>query len=153
VFHASKVPGSKFDGGSTKIIDERNFPETSISALVISLEPGGMREIHWHPDTDELQYYTKGKARMTVFDAAARSRTFDFQAGDVGCVPRTMGHYIENTGDEPMQVINVFNAKNYKDVSLAQWLALTPREMVQGTLNLNDKAMSAMQRGYRPIRI
>src|SRR5690606_36961578 len=78
VFHASKSPASQFDGGSTKVIDRRHFPETTLSALIIDLEPGAMREVHWHPDADELQYYTKGQGRMTVFDATANARTFDF---------------------------------------------------------------------------
>lgn len=151
VFHASKSPASKFDGGSTKVIDSRLFPETTLSALIIDLEPGAMREIHWHPDADELQYYTKGQARMTVFDATANARTFDFRAGDVGCVPKTLGHYIENTGNEPMQVINVFNTRAYKDISLNQWMALTPPDMVRGTLNLNDRMMQSLRRSYRPV--
>lgn len=151
VFHASKSPAMKFDGGSTKVIDRRQFPETTLSALIIDLEPGAMREIHWHPDADELQYYTKGRGRMTVFDATANARTFDFHAGDVGCVPKTLGHYIENTGKEPMQVINVFNSKDYKDISLNQWMALTPPAMVRGTLNLNDNVMKSLRRSYRPV--
>jgi oxalate decarboxylase len=151
VFHASKSPAMKFDGGSTKIIDSRQFPETTLSALIIDLEPGAMREVHWHPDADELQYYTKGRGRMTVFDATANARTFDFHAGDVGCVPKTLGHYIENTGNEPMQVINVFNSKSYSDISLNQWMALTPPAMVRGTLNLNDSVMKSLRRSYRPV--
>lgn len=39
---------------------------------------------------------------MTVFASGGKSRTFDYQAGDVGYVPFAMGHYIENTGDEPL---------------------------------------------------
>mgnify|MGYP003693573533 CR=1 FL=1 len=39
VFHASKLAPNKFDGGSTKVIDHRQFPETSLSALIIDLEP------------------------------------------------------------------------------------------------------------------
>ncbi len=76
-----------------------------------------------HPDADELQYYISGKARMTVFDAVNNARTFDFEAGDVGYVPKTLAHYIENTGDEPMRVVNVFHTGEYKDVSLNNWLA------------------------------
>lgn len=151
VFHASKQEPNKFDGGSTKVIDTRIFPETTLAALIIDLEPGAMREVHWHPDADELQYYIKGEARMTVFDATANARTFDFRAGDVGWVPKTLGHYIENTGKEPVQVINVFNAPKYKDVSLNQWMALTPPEMIQGTLDLDDTMMKALRRSYRPV--
>jgi oxalate decarboxylase len=151
VFHASKVAPNKFDGGSTQVIDHRQFPETSLSALIINLEPGGLREIHWHPDADELQYYIKGEARMTVFDATANARTFNYRAGDVGYVPKTLAHYIENTGTEPMQVINVFNSPRYSDLSLNQWMALTPPDLVRGTLDLGDTAMKALRREFRPV--
>jgi oxalate decarboxylase len=151
VFHASKQAPNKFDGGSTKVIDNRQFPETSLSALIIDLEPGALREIHWHPDADELQYYIKGEARMTVFDATANARTFNYRAGDVGYVPKTLAHYIENTGTEPMQVINVFKSPRYSDLSLNQWMALTPPDLVRGTLNLSDTAMKALRREFRPV--
>jgi oxalate decarboxylase len=151
VCHASKIAPNKFDGGSTKVIDHRQFPETSLSALIIDLEPGALREIHWHPDADELQYYVKGEARMTVFDAVHNARTFNYRAGDVGYVPKTLGHYIENTGTEPMRVINVFNSRRYSDVSLNQWMALTPPDMVRGTLNLDDGVMKALRREFRPV--
>jgi oxalate decarboxylase len=119
--------------------------------LIINLEPGALREIHWHPDADELQYYIKGEARMTVFDATANARTFNYRAGDVGYVPKTLVHYIENTGTEPMQVINVFNSPRYSDVSLNQWMALTPPDLVRGTLDLGDTAMKALRREFRPV--
>ena len=48
------------------VIGVRNFPETTLSALVVELDPGAMRELHWHPDADEWQYYLAGEARMTV---------------------------------------------------------------------------------------
>ncbi len=53
---------------------------------------------------------------MTVFDATSKARTFNYRAGDVGFVPRTMGHYIENIGSTTMRVINVFNSRKYTDV-------------------------------------
>jgi oxalate decarboxylase len=115
--------------------------------MIIDLEPGALREIHRHPDADELQYYIKGEARMTMFDATANARTFNYRAGDVGYVPKTLAHYIENTGTEPMRVINVFKSPRYSDVSLA----LTPPDMVRGTLNLGDTAMKALRREFRPV--
>ena len=35
---------------------------------------------------------------MTVFFNRATARTIDFRPGDVGYIPQTLGHYIENTG-------------------------------------------------------
>jgi oxalate decarboxylase len=150
-YHASAHEPACFLGGSTKVIDARQFPRTSLSALIIELEPGAMRELHWHPRADEWQYYMAGEARMTVFDATSNARTFDYRAGDVGYVPRTLGHYIENVGSTPVRVINVFNSPVYEDVSLNQWMALTPPELVRGHLNLDDAAMRALRRDYHPV--
>ncbi len=150
-WHASEHEPARYDGGSTKVIDARQFPRTSLSALIIELEPGGMRELHWHPRADEWQYYLEGEARMTVFDATSNARTFNYRAGDVGFVPRTLGHYIENTGSAPVRVINVFNSPVYEDVSLNQWMALTPPDLVRGHLNLDDTTMKALRQEYRPV--
>jgi oxalate decarboxylase len=150
-WHASAQEPAYYSGGSTKVIDVRQFPRTSLSALIIELEPGAMRELHWHPRADEWQYYLEGEARMTVFDATSNARTFDYRAGDVGFVPRTLGHYIENTGSTPVRVINVFNSPVYEDVSLNQWMALTPPDLVRGHLNLDEAAMKALRPDYRPV--
>jgi len=151
VYHASRQPPNRFDGGSTKVVDSKVFPETNLSALIIELEPGALREIDWHPDADELQYYLSGEARMTVFDATANARTFNYCAGDVGYVPKTLGHYIENVGRETVHVINVFKSPRYSDISLNQWMALTPPDMDRGTLDLSDTVLKALRCEYRPV--
>jgi oxalate decarboxylase len=110
-----------------------------------------MREIHWHPNADEWQFYIAGKARMTVFAAQANSRTFDFQAGDVGTVPKAMAHFVENTGNETLRFLELFNAPRFVDVSLAQWIALTPHELVQAHLNVDRDLIDALPRDKRPI--
>ena len=88
-------------GGKVWIVDSRTFPPaTTVAAALVEVDPGGMRELHWHPTTDEWQYYISGRGRMTVFASIGSARTFDYQAGDVGYVPFAMGHYVENTGDD-----------------------------------------------------
>ncbi|QTQ85865.1 cupin domain-containing protein (plasmid) [Agrobacterium tumefaciens] len=144
VYASSQLPAKRFSGGTVKTIDSRNFPVTTLSALIIEIEPGGMREMHWHPNADEWQYYVAGEARMTVFDATSKARTFNYRAGDVGFVPRTLGHYIENTGTTTVTVINVFNCLICSDISLNRWMALTPPDLVRGHLNLNDTVMAAL---------
>jgi len=74
--------------GTVRITDSSVFPASkNIAAALVEIEPGGLRELHWHPNTDEWQYYISGQARMGVFAASGQARTFDFQAGDVGYVP------------------------------------------------------------------
>jgi oxalate decarboxylase len=140
-------------GGRARIVDSSNFPAAStIAAALVEVDPGGLRELHWHPNTDEWQYYISGQGRMTVFASAGKARTFDFQAGDVGYIPFAMGHYIENTGDEPLRFLEMFRSDRFADISLSQWMALTPPELVQQHLNLDARTMAAVARARtKPI--
>ncbi len=151
VFRGKDIIANSWVGGATKIIDSKSFTLTPMAMLMIDLEPGGMREIHWHPDADEIQYYIGGRARMTVFNAVDNARTFDFVAGDVGYVPKNLAHYIENVGDEPVRVLNVFSKGDYRDVSLNNWLALTPPALVQGHLDVGETLMKALRQGPGPV--
>ncbi|MCW2963294.1 MAG: oxalate decarboxylase [Actinomycetia bacterium] len=134
-------------GGTARIVDSSNFPAaTTIAAALVEVEPGGLRELHWHPNTDEWQYYIEGQGRMTVFASSGKARTFDYQAGDVGYVPFAMGHYVENTGAEPLRFLEMFRSDRFADISLTQWLALTPPELVRAHLNLDEDAIATFPR-------
>jgi oxalate decarboxylase len=81
-----------------------------------------------------------------VFASGGKARTFDYQAGDVGYVPFAMGHYVENTGGEPLRFLEMFRSDRFADVSLNQWMALTPPELVQAHLNLDQQTMAALSK-------
>jgi oxalate decarboxylase len=142
----------KTKSGTVRITDTSVFPASkTISAALVEVEPGGMRELHWHPNTNEWQYYIEGQARMGVFAASGQARTFDFLAGDVGYVSFAMGHYIENTGSATLRFLEVFKSSYYADVSLDQWMALTPPELVSATLNLDPQVMGALRKEKVPV--
>ncbi len=139
-------------GGTARIVDSTTFPAaTTIAAAFVEVEPGGMREIHWHPNADEMQYYLSGQARMTVFAAESRAGTFDYQPGDVGFVPRNMGHYIENTGTTKLQLLEVWNTSRFMDVSLRQWLAFTPFELVRAHLHIDKSVLADVPTRKTPV--
>ena len=121
-------PKAQSGGGAARIVDSSNF---SVS------EPGAIRELHWHPNTSEWQYWIKGKGRMTVVTTGAKARTVDFQANDVGYVPAMAGHYIENTGTEELVFLEMFKTNKYQDVSLNQWIARMPDKMAEAHLKLS----------------
>ena len=142
----------KTKGGTVRISDSSTFPvSTTIAAALVEVDPGGMRELHWHPNTDEWQYYIEGQARMGVFGASGQARTFDFRAGDVGYVPFAMGHYVENTGTTTMRFLEVFKSSYFADVSLDQWMALTPPELVSAHLKLDPRVMEALRKTKAPV--
>jgi oxalate decarboxylase len=116
-----------FAGGSLRLVSERQFPiSTTMTGALMRIKPGGMRELHWHPNADEWQYYIKGRGRMSVFGSHGRTRTDEFGAGDVGYVPQGYGHYIENIGSEDLDVVIVFNSGIYQSISLTAWMAGNP---------------------------
>ncbi|MHB2207674.1 oxalate decarboxylase family bicupin [Methylobacterium sp. CM6257] len=139
-------------GGSVRITDSTVFPASvTIAAALVEVEPGGLRELHWHPNGDEWQYYLSGKGRMTVFGSESKARTFDYQAGDVGYVPFAMGHYIENTGDTTLTFLEMFRSPRYADISLTQWLALTPHPLVQAHTGMDPKLVEALPEVKAPV--
>jgi oxalate decarboxylase len=138
--------------GTVRITDTKVFPASkTISAALVEVAPGAMRELHWHPNTDEWQYYIEGQARMGVFAASGQARTFDFLANDVGYVPFAMGHYIENTGTTPLRFLEIFNSDYYADVSLDQRLALTPPELVSVHLKADPQLLQALRKEKVPV--
>lgn len=142
----------KMKGGTVRITDSSVFKVSkTIAAALVELEPGAMRELHWHPNNDEWQYYLEGEGRMGVFASSGQARTFDFRAGDVGYVPFAMGHYVENTGTTPLRFLELFKSDHYADISLNQWLALTPPALLEQHLHLNDTFMRSLQKTKAPI--
>jgi oxalate decarboxylase len=145
-------PAQKFPGGSVRIVDSRNFPiSEKIAAALVEIEPGGMRELHWHPNNDEWQYYLTGEGRMTVFGGDGAARTFDFRAGDVGYVPFAFGHYVQNTGTDSLWFLEMFKSDRFVDVSLNQWLALTPTALTQSNLNVDSRFTDLLRKEKWPV--
>ncbi len=141
-----------FPGGTVRIVDSTNFPiSTTVAAALVEIKPGGMREMHLHPNADEWQYYMSGTARMTVFGGQGTARTFDYRAGDVGYVPRAFGHYVQNTGDQSVWFLEMFKSSRFEDVSLNQWMALTPQQLVQENLNAGPELMHALRKEKWPV--
>ncbi|CAE6376402.1 oxalate decarboxylase [Rhizoctonia solani] len=150
-FAASKAPATNTTGGSVKIIDSRTFNiSKTISVAEVTVDVGGIRELHWHPTQPEWSFFIEGNARITVFAATANARTFNYQAGDIGYVPPSFGHYVENIGNTTLKFLEIFNSDIYEDISLNQWLALTPPDMVKAHLQLSDDTISKLQK-VKPI--
>ncbi|MGG4127654.1 oxalate decarboxylase family bicupin [Paenibacillus illinoisensis] len=139
-------------GGSVRIVDSTNFPiSTTVAAALVEIKPGGMRELHWHPNADEWQYYLTGQGRMTVFGGNGTARTFNYRAGDVGYVPVAMGHYVQNTGTDTLWFLEIFRSDRFEDISLNQWMALTPRELVRDNLNAPTELLDALRKVKWPV--
>jgi oxalate decarboxylase len=147
-FRTLEMPVTKkTKGGEVRIIDSSVFKASkTITAAIVTVHPGGVRELHWHPNADEWQYYFAGQGRMTVFAMGGRARTADFRTGDVGYVQQNMPHYIENTGNTDLKFLEMFKSSYYQDLSLSQWLAHTPPELVMAHLKIDRATLEAIPR-------
>jgi len=141
------APTKSNRSGEVRIIDSSNFKiATTIAAAIVTVKPGGVRELHWHPNADEWQYFFGGKGRMTVFATGGRARTMDFETGDVGYVQKTLPHYVENTGTTDLKFLEMFKTDRYQDLALSEWLAHTPPDLVAAHLNLDKATIGALPR-------
>ncbi|MFG1262127.1 MULTISPECIES: cupin domain-containing protein [Xanthobacter] len=152
-FKASTMtPTRESASGTVKVIDSRNFPASQkIASAIVTVKPGCMRELHWHPNGSEWQYWIKGRGRMTVFPGQEAARTMDFSSNDVGFVQNMAGHYIENTGDEDLVFLELFVAPEFRDISLNRWLRALPEQVVMDHTHLTAEDIRKIPTGHHPL--
>src|SRR5580693_3516808 len=118
-------------GGRLWLVDSTKFPiSKTMTGAVLDLEPGALRELHWHPTADEWQYVLEGKVSMTLFGSGGRYRTETFEKGDVGYSPQGYGHSLENVGDGKCRILIGFNSGIYEDIDLSEWIAGNPPDVL-----------------------
>jgi len=131
-------PTTETAGGTIRIVDSTIFQASkTIASALFTLKPGALRELHWHPNASEWQYYISGKGRMTVFASAGQAHTMDYNPNDVGYVPQVAGHYVENTGDRDLVFLALFKSGYFSEVSLNQWIRRLPVQMTEQHLRLS----------------
>jgi oxalate decarboxylase len=142
---SSLAPARQTRGGFVQIADSRNFnASTTVAAAMVTIRPGAARELHWHPNADEWQYYIKGQGRMTVFNTGPAAQTADFRPGDIGYVKKSLGHYVQNTGTTDLVFLEIFKADHYAEVSLSDWLRHAPRQLVMEHLNISSETLAQL---------
>ena len=139
-------------GGDERIVDSRDFPMSkTIVGSIMNLKPGALREMHWHPNADEWQYYISGRARVGIFGAHGRSSVEEFGPGQVAFIKQGFGHYIEQVGDEPTRILITFPAAEYQEISLSSWLANNPSELIEDNFGISAEDVANMPKSKMPI--
>ena len=127
----SRPPHRTFNGGREWRVDSSAFPiSKTVTGVILDLEPGGLRELHWHPTADEWHYVIEGDISVTMFGSHGRYRTETLAKGDVGYIPQGYGHSIENIGSKGCRVLIGFNTGEYATIDLSQWIAGNPLDVL-----------------------
>jgi oxalate decarboxylase len=127
----AQPPHGTFQGGREWRVDSSRFPiSRTITGVVLDLDPGALRTLHWHPNADEWQYVIDGAVTVTLFGSHGRIRIEQLQQGDVGYIPQGYGHSIENISDQPARILIGLNSGIYESIDLAQWIAANPADVL-----------------------
>jgi len=144
-YRLGAIAPRRFAGGEERIVSSVEFPiQTTLTSARMDLEPGSLREMHWHPNSDEWQYYTKGRARVGMFGAHGRVEMAEFGRGDVCFIPQGFGHWIEQIGGEPTQLAILFNNPLYTEISLSQWLAANPASLLEDNFGVTAEVIDKL---------
>jgi oxalate decarboxylase len=124
-------PHALFKGGREWRVDSSRFPiSKTVTGVILDLDPGGLRELHWHPHADEWQYVIEGRISVTMFGSHGRHRIETLDKGDVGYIPQGYGHSVENVGEKQCRVLIGFNNGIYETIDLSQWIAGNPLDVL-----------------------
>jgi oxalate decarboxylase len=127
----AQPPHATYPGGREWRVDSSRFPiAKTITGVILDLDPGALRTLHWHPNADEWQYVIDGEVSVTLFGSHGRFRTEHLQKGDVGYIPQGYGHSLENTGSRAARVLIGFNAGIYETIDLSQWIAANSKDVL-----------------------
>ena len=127
----AQEPHSIHKGGREWRVGSDRFPiSKTVTGVILDLEPGGLRELHWHPNADEWQYVIEGRVSVTLFGSHGRYRTETLDKGDVGYIPQGYGHSIENVGEKRCRVLIGFNTGHYEAIDLSMWIAGNPTQVL-----------------------
>ena len=69
-----------------------------MTGAFIKMEPGALRDLHWHPNANEWQYIINGTLDFGVFNGTNQISEGSGGPGDIGYAPKGSGHYFINTG-------------------------------------------------------
>jgi oxalate decarboxylase len=124
-------PHAIYPGGREWRVDATRFPISStVTGVILDLDPGALRELHWHPNAGEWQYVIDGQVAVTLFGSHGRFRAEMLEKGDVGYIPQGYGHSIENVGGKPARLLIGFNSGLYEGIDLSQWIASNPADVL-----------------------
>ena len=162
LFHLTSGEPDRYNGGTLQGAHEQNFPVLAGqngAAYFVRLEPGGVREPHWHPTAWELNYHISGTAKWTILgthpDGGYHNDVFEANAGDLVFAPQGFFHYFENARtDAPLELLIVFNTSAPEmgdDIGILAALNSIPREVTATVLGIPATALAAIPTDIKPV--
>ena len=124
----------EFAGGTLHRATKRNFPALrGLAIQALHLKTGVIREMHVHPNANQLDYCVSGRARVGIIGPEGHKQLFELTVGDISFVPQGYLHWIENLGPEPLHFLVVLSNEEPETIELSEMLAGIPRDILKKT--------------------
>src|SRR5579884_2030690 len=144
-FGLEAAKASQFAAGLVRWGSKTQFPVLKGMALASErIDPGGLRELHWHGNAHELNYCLRGQGEMAVFSPDGKLETFAISVGSVSFAPMGYTHYIRNTGSEPLRLVLAFTNEQPSTFDLSTALPVVPRNLLAQTFGVATSAFPAI---------
>src|SRR5580658_10827215 len=133
-------------GGSAKEATVKQLPVSqTIAGVSMRLQPGAIRELHWHALAAEWAYILTGRCRTTVISPNGQSEVSEFEPGDTWYFPRGHGHAIQGLGPGECHFLLGFDNGHFSEFgtfSVTDWIARTPAHILSRNLGLPESAFA-----------
>ncbi|MCJ2119366.1 cupin domain-containing protein [Methylobacterium sp. J-001] len=128
-------------GGWARDLTANQLPiATGIAGAHLFLNPGGVREMHWHSSA-EWAYVINGHCQVTILDPDGGLEVLNFGPGDTWSFPAGHAHAIQTLGDVPCHAILTFDDGLYGDhgtFGLSDWLSRLDHSILRAAFNLSE---------------
>ncbi len=126
-----------FSGGSLRTVTGKDIPALSgLSINLLEINPGSLRELHWHPNAHEINYCLEGEGTIGILSASGDRSTFGIKPGSITFVPVGDAHYIRNTGKGSLRLLIGFSHEEAEHLDLSQMLPWVPSDLLNQTLGV-----------------
>src|SRR5579862_2415632 len=156
--HPEQLENFKFDienqkgwvgpAGSAKEATVAEFPVSqSIAGVSMRLQPGAIRELHWHALAAEWAYMLEGRCRVTVISPDGEAEIADFGEGDTWYFPRGHGHALQGLGPGECHFLLGFDSGHFSEFgtfSVTDWMARTPPAILARNLGVPESALASL---------
>ncbi|HEU5230392.1 MAG TPA: cupin domain-containing protein [Ktedonobacteraceae bacterium] len=144
-FSLEKSAPDVFVGGTNRTAVAGDIEELSgMSLFSLRINPGAMRELHWHINANELNYCLSGQGEIGIFLSGTSNTVFPISPGSVSFVPMGAIHYIRNTGPDTLHMIVTFNHESPEHIDLSNSLNVIPRSILAQTYSIPTASFPAL---------
>lgn len=139
------LPESTFGGGTVQVLRTDAIASLAgMTLLRLVIDGYAVREPHWHGNAAEFNYCVRGSGQIGIVAPSGESWTFVVNAGDVAFIPGNWFHYIENVGDDPLELVAFFDAVAPSRIDFSTMAAFFPSEILAASFAIAPETFAGL---------